>query len=175
MNISKKYPTSQQLAPKVLNLLIKSGREENHALLAELEELLSGGNTTEHSALKREQGVSFNPLPARVLEIAHRECGISDYALLSSCLKRCKTQELGIVTRVEQTTAEIIAEGMFQLDVARHLHRLDTPDDKKVSIVKMLENFTKEHQNIIPQRLLTLLEAANARALCKYCIDGASI
>ncbi|MEZ4754204.1 MAG: hypothetical protein R3A13_07835 [Bdellovibrionota bacterium] len=102
-----------------------------------------GGNT--ENGLEREDGVNYNPRPARVCEILIKECKEIRLevllAALYSCAKNCKEKE-----EINKENSVCIALAIT-LDNLRHLHMTDLDDSQvklELSLARGLVNSADE-------------------------------
>lgn len=159
-------PILAQRAPGVTRLIENSilSSEQKHDLKERLADAIAIG--PEHKWLKRMPGVSFNPLPARVIEILIRECHCTDYRTLEAAL---------LLSTVAKDTLTISnapyadAYTAYALDTLRHLHCDVVP--KEVS-TEILTKFSLEQEPIAQMtrlpRLHVLYDAAFRRVSKRF-------
>lgn len=155
-----------QCAPGVTRLIensiFSSGQKQ------QLKEQLAEAITVrrEHEWLKRTPGVSFNPLPARVIEILIRECHCTDYGMLEAALLLSTVAE-DTLTISNAPCAD--AYTAYALDTLRHLH-YDVVS-KEVS-TEILTKLSLEQQPIAQMtrlpRLHVLYDAAFRRVSKRF-------
>lgn len=125
-----------ELAPGVSRLIRQSltESEKSEHLLSTLSETLC--EVTEHRMLKREAGVNFNPMPARLIEILFREAKVIDPQEAETALGYARGETLEVLRTSPSSPAALA----FALDVARHMHRSVLPEEERVNLLSALRD-----------------------------------
>ncbi|NBW40509.1 hypothetical protein EBR25_05810 [bacterium] len=162
----------KELAPGVDQILERSALlpQQKHELRRQLVGAIA--QRPEYEWIKRESGVSFNPLPARVTEILLRECQCSNVSTLRAAI----TLASGIKTRPSSENQEHDhADLAYSLDILRHLHYPSVQDSTRQAILQDLPKVIEIEPGDAPmERLLTLYDAALNRTKKRYGGDNHS-
>ncbi len=130
--------TAQKRAPGVSRIISASSiSEETKNLCREKLNSLLIRKIYEYPNLSREEGVNFNPLPARFLEILLREGKIYEEASLFSALEL----SLKHPREFSDTVAPDSAKLAWALDILRHMHQMELALDEKSKLLSDIENF----------------------------------
>ncbi len=155
-----------QLAPGVTGLIERSAfsREQKQTLKAQLANAIT--SSPEHEWLKRAPGISYNPLPARLVEILLRESHCTDYATVEVALSLSTTPIVDLST---STAHSVDAYKAYALDTLRHLHYDIIAEGIRTEILKKLtfENSSIAQMTRLP-RLHVLYDAAFRRASKRF-------
>lgn len=120
------------------------------------------GAAKEHPVI-RSEGVSYNPKPARILDLLIREGGIKDVALLKSAL-----EEMCDELRTEPKKVAPIVELAILLDKLRHLHMSSLTHEQQLSEALMVQAKLENHladftENELYKKTVTILNKTLAR------------
>ncbi|MGA1191597.1 MAG: hypothetical protein ACO3XO_04880 [Bdellovibrionota bacterium] len=155
-----------QLAPAVTRLIersIFSSKQKQN-----LKEQLANAITfyPEHEWLERRPDISYNPLPARLVEILLRESHCTDYATVEVALSLSTTPIVDLST---SKALSVDAYTAYALDTLRHLHYDIIAEEIRTEILKKLalENEPIAQMTGLP-RLHVLYDAAFCRASQRF-------
>lgn len=155
-----------QLAPGVTRLIERSAfsSEQKETLKEQLTNAIS--LCPEHEWLERVPGISYNPLPARLVEILLRESHCTDPTTVEVALSLSTTPIVDLST---STALSIDAYTAYALDTLRHLHYDIIAEGIRTEILKKLalENEPITQMIQLP-RLHVLYDAAFCRASKRF-------
>lgn len=155
-----------QLAPGVTRLIEHSAfsSEQKETLKEQLANAIR--LCPEHEWLERAPGISYNPLPARLVEILLRESHCTDYATLEKTLSLSTTPIVDLST---STAHSVDAYKAYALDTLRHLHYDFIAEGMRTEILKKLtfENSSIARMTRLP-RLHVLYDAAFRRVSKRF-------
>jgi hypothetical protein len=155
-----------QLAPGVTRLIERSAfsSEQKETLREQLANAIS--LCPEHEWLERTPGISYNPLPARLVEILLRESHCTQYTTIEVALSLSTTPIVDLST---STALSVDAYTAYALDTLRHLHYDIIAERIRTEILKKLalENEPIAQMIQLP-RLHVLYDAAFSRASKRF-------
>lgn len=111
----------------------------------------------------RHVGVSYNPKPARILDLLIRDGGIKDVALLKSALEQISDKQ-----RSEPAKADLTIELAILLDQLRHLHMSSLTNEQQLNEALKAQSKLKNHlaalaENELYKKAINILEKTLAR------------
>lgn len=150
-------------APKVFRLL--SQRVTEDELLILCAKYTHQFSTSGHSEnpIEREQGVSFNPKTARLIEVLIKELDESDSEVFASCMELSEIGPSEIRDLLKSEDSSVGSERIvlaYLVDLTRHLHMTSYNQSQREDFI----NFLSDHLPNLPKykQNMRLVEMINS-------------